>query len=98
MRARTVPLAVPDGNAGDCFLALGAIGRPASTREVRLWLEAQGELLTLAQVRGCLKYLARRRVPPMTEALGISALDSATVWKLTDAAHALLAAEDGERS
>ena len=96
MTTRTVPLTLPGGNVGDCLLALGAIGRPASTREVRLWLEAQGELLTLEQVRGCLKYLARRRVPPMVEALGVSAIDSATVWKLTEAADALLAAEDGE--
>lgn len=87
--ARLRRITVPQGNVGSCFWALGAIGRPASTTEIRQWLEREGGPLTHEQVHGSLKWLAHRRKPPLVRALGIG-MDRATVWQVTEVGQVVL--------
>jgi hypothetical protein len=59
-----------EANTDLCLRVLASFGRPASTKEVRDRLARDGHDLNTDQVRGSLKYLARKKEPQVETATG----------------------------
>jgi hypothetical protein len=87
----------PQGTAGHCFLALGALGT-ATSAKVRQWLYGQGLLVRPQQVRGALAWLARKDLPmaEMTER-DRAGRGSPGQWQLTKRGRAVYEAEPENR-
>ena len=68
-------------NTDLCLRVLESLGRPATTTEIRERLAREGYDLNQEQIRGALKYLARKAPSPVETSTGSG------VWKLKDAGH-----------
>jgi hypothetical protein len=63
-------------NTDLCLKVLESFGKPATTKQIRDRLARDGHELSQAQVRGSLKYLSRKKPPPVTTTSGSG------LWKL----------------
>jgi hypothetical protein len=74
---------VPEtANTDLCFRALETFGRPATTREIRDRVVQAGHDLEVGQVRGAMRYLARKSTSPVETTPGSG------LWRLRDAQQA----------
>ena len=87
----------PQGTAGHCFLALGALGM-ATSAEVHRWLYMQGVALRPQKVRGALASLASKDLP-MAEMTKRDRAGRGTPgqWQLTKRGRSVYEAEPDHR-
>jgi hypothetical protein len=87
----------PQGTAGYCFLALGALDI-ATSAEVHQYLVRQGVFLLPHKVRGGLAWLARKDLP-MAEVTGRDRAGTGTPgqWRLTKRGRSVYDAEPENR-
>ena len=86
---------IPAGITGSCFLALAMLGGQGTTTQVRQLLAAEGERLTLSQVRTSLHSLARRKRPLVVLARpGQRWFHDPGRWELAGYGRALLCVSD----